>query len=262
VTQFGQIVNITGPGLHFKLPFPIQSVTKNNVGIQNIDVTQTRAACGQANASGDSSGNTTYTKDQQFVYSSVTAQINLPSGDGLKTIQTYYQSYPVILQSYLSQAMKEVLGTYNTIDIPSQRGKIAAEIAKAFQLQVNNPNPDKITPVMPVTIAGVQFKNFDFSCQYEEQVEKAAEAKTELTRKETELLSQKVEKDKTIVNAEGKKQQTILEGEGDAEKILAKASAEAKGVNLMQEALAKNPIIIDYVRAKTWDGHLPTNMFA
>ena len=150
--------------------------------------------------------------------------------------------------------MKEVLGRYNTIEIPAAREKISREMAAALQTQIDAKR-------MPITTAGVQFKNFDFSCSYEAQVEKAAEAKTDLTRNDTELEIQRVKKQKTIVDAEAQKEKAILESAGEAARILARATAEAQGITLMQAALSNSPYVVDYERAKRWTGQLPVNVY-
>jgi regulator of protease activity HflC (stomatin/prohibitin superfamily) len=115
---------------------------------------------------------------------------------------------------------------------------------------------------MPIDVGQAQFKNFDFSCGYEQNVENAAKAKTDLTRTETELQTKRIEKEKTIVGAEAEKEKAKLDGEGQAAKILAVATAQAEGVNLMQKALAASPLIVEYKKAEQWNGQLPTNIYA
>ena len=65
-----------------------------------------------------------------------------------------------------------------------------------------------------------------------------------------------------LLEAEANKTKLELEGEGEAAKILAKATAEAKGIEFMQKALAQNPLVVDFEKAKRWNGQLPVNMYA
>jgi regulator of protease activity HflC (stomatin/prohibitin superfamily) len=253
ITTFGRATSVAGPGLNWKIPF-IQGRTNYPTDVQTIDVTQNRPSCNANGGSQNDTGNTTYTKDQQFVYASATAQFVLPSDERLIKIHGKYQNYSAFLTNYLNQGMKEVLGGYNTTDIPAARAIIAGKIGEAMKTQIDAES-------IPLGKPNVQFRNFDFSCQYEAQVENAAQAKTTLTRNETELAIQKVQKDKTIVDAEATKEKATLEGQGEAAKILSRAEAEAKGIQLMQTALANSPYVVDYERAKRWNGQLPVNVY-
>jgi regulator of protease activity HflC (stomatin/prohibitin superfamily) len=254
LTTFGNISGIQGPGLNFKIPL-VQGITPYSLQTQNIEITQKRASC---QAAGDKTekdlGNTTYTKDQQYIYASTSAQYTLPTGDDLKLIHAKYQNYDVLAHNYLNLGMKEVLGSYNTVDIPSKRGEISQQIEDAFKTQVQAEG-------LPIKIGQVQFGNFDFSCEYEQNVENAAKKKTDQTRTETEREIEKITKEKTIIAAEAEKAKATLEGDGEAYKILAKARAEAEGVRLLQEAISRSPLVIEYKKADRWNGQLPMNIY-
>jgi len=254
ITTNGKIASVESSGLGFKVPF-IQSVNKYPIGVQSVEITQTRPDCHSQDGAQSNAGNTTYTKDQQLVYASSKAQFSLEAGEALKTTHEKYQNYESLLQGYLAQAQKETLGNYNTVEVPSIRGKIATEIQNSLAKQVAKEG-------IPVKVSEVQFQNFDFSCQYEAQVEKAAEAKAELTRQETVRDTAIVNKATTITNAEAAKQEQVLAGEAEASRIRAKTSAEADGVKMMQAALSASPMIVEYTKAKNWNGALPVNMFA
>lgn len=257
LTSFGEVEDVLKPGIGLKWPW--KSVTDYDVSVQNIRVIQQRPPKGGQQKT-DEINNTTYTRDQQAIYATVTAQIYLESGKPLMDIHSKFPSWKVTVETKLSQAMKEVLGRYSTTEIPNRRKEIAKEIEESFARQIDEVERDGVK--MPIKVNTAQLDNFDFSWEYEERVEAAASAKTDLTKRETQEQTARVSKRITILDAEAQSEKTKVTADAEAYALFQKAKAEAEGIKMKQEALKQSPLLIELVKAQQWDGRLPQNIFA
>ena len=256
VKTLGVVSRVADNGMHVKYPWPISTVTHYGTGVQNAVVEETRPPCGSTDSrNADNKGGSTYTKDQQIVYASSAVQFALKPGGDLETIQNKFggSSYKSFTDRFVAQAQKEILGAYDTKDVPANRLKIAGEIAKAFERQVKDEK-------MPVAVVGAQLTNLDFSCSYEAGVEKAASAKTEKTRLETERDTERVKKDKAVITAEGLRDSAIATAEGTKRAAELAAEGNAAGAKSMIAAFGGLDNYFKYLDKQAqllWKGEVP-----
>jgi regulator of protease activity HflC (stomatin/prohibitin superfamily) len=107
VTRFGKIVEVAGPGLHFKIPF-VHSVT-----IYRTDVLSVQP---------DSPVNT-YTVDNQEVDIVFNVFYRIPA-DKAAYIYEHVQDYRMRLYQLAVDRLKSEMGKVNTQHVAEQRGKI------------------------------------------------------------------------------------------------------------------------------------------
>ena len=68
------------------------------------------------------------------------------------------------------------------------------------------------------------------------------------------------ERDATIARADGEAYRVEKEAEARAKAILAEGKAQANAIKEMQAALANNPLVIDYEKARRWNGQMPSTV--
>ena len=123
----------------------------------------------------------------------------------------------------------------------------------------------------PIVIDSPQIENIDLPPRYLEAVEAKMTAYEAAKRAEFELTKQKTEAQKAVNTAEAERDaekaradglayKRLKEAEAEAKAIEAIGTAEAEAIRQMGTAIKNNPHIADYMRAKNWDGKLPTTM--
>lgn len=212
-TRFGEVVSDSLPeGLHFYNPFTSD--------IQELDVTIQKA-------SGKLS---TYTKDIQQ------ASINIAVTYSLKKDQVHliYKEYRHdIAERELDQAVngavKAVVGTWDAVDLISNREKAREQI----ELMLRDALAKKFLLVKKFELVDIE---------YNESFEGAVERKVTAIRRAIEA------KNKTVQIQEEAKQRLI------------KAEAEAKSMAIRAQALTQNKSLVEYEAAQRWDGKMPQYM--
>jgi len=97
-------------------------------------------------------------------------------------------------------------------------------------------------------------------------VEQSINAKIQATQKtqqrENEIAQSKAEAQKQIAAAFGEAESTRLKAEAAAKAKLVQGEAEAKALQAKADVLAKNPQLVELVKAEAWNGQLPTTMLS
>ena len=243
-TRFAKAVSQVGPGLHFKVPFID--------GVKRIEVRERKNGEELSAA----------TANQLPITAIVTVNWLVNSEAGLDLYRRYGtldQFEQRILDPKLRQAAKAALSKFNASDLIKNRNAAIQEI------QVN------LTELMapyPVTVNSPQIENIVLPPTYMQAVLDKEKAREAAVREEHNLRKQKLEAQRTTQTAEaerdaakaladGNAYRVLEEAKAEAEAIKLKGEAQAKAVDLLQKAIAQNPLLVQYEQAKRWGGKLP-----
>lgn len=236
VTRYGKIVNVSQPGLGFKLPL-LDSVTK--ISIQDhVEIYSDMEA---------------YSRDQQPAIMRVSVSYRLLADQVADVYRVYGDRRGVIDRLVSRKVMEEtktVFGGFNAESAIRERGRLNAEFREAIQSSVEG----------PILILGVQIEDISFSKAYERSVEERMLAEVAVQREKQNLEREKVQADivRTQALADADKVRFAAQAEADA--IRARGNAEAEAITARAEALKNNAALIELVKAERWNGSLPTTM--
>jgi len=223
VLRLGAIVEETGPGLHFKMPW-INSVHKITVQNQNRRYTTLEA----------------YSRDQQPA--NLTVSVSFMASDPSAVYGEYGDLEGAIIRLIDPRVMsgvKTIFGQYDASRAIQERAGLNIDVANAITSAVTG----------PIQIISVQVENIDFSDAYEQSVEQRMLAQVEIQRREQNLRTVEVEAQIARTRAEGEASAIRLRGEAEGAAIRARA-----------DALRANAELVQLQAVEKWDGKLPTMM--
>lgn len=234
ILHYGAVAGVSGPGLHFKVPFvtsvehiTIQPITTTIGGSKKEDEMQT------------------YSKDQQpaGIRISVTWQVTDPVAiySSYGNVQNVWDR---IIQTRLYQQTKDVFGRYDAVEAIQDRARLNADVAQSLQTAMKG---------QPFVIVSVQIENIDFSDKYEQAVEDRMEATVRQQQAEAE-------KQRRIINADAAAYEVKAQADAKAHQIEVQGSAEAGAIKARGDALRDNPNLVALTTAEKWNGELPTTM--
>lgn len=243
-TRFAKAMDQVGPGLHFKVPFID--------GVKKIEVRERKSGEELSAA----------TANQLPINAIVTINWLVNSESALDLYRRYGtlgQFEQRILDPKLRQAAKAALSKFNASDLIKNRNAAIQEI------QVNL---IELMEPYPVTVNSPQIENIVLPPTYMQAVLEKEKAREAAVREEHNLRKQKLEAQRTTQTAEAERDATKARADGNAYKVLEEAkaeaeairlkgAAEAKAVDLLQAAVAQNPLLVEYEQAKRWGGKLP-----
>jgi len=223
VLRLGAIVQETGAGLHFKMPW-INSVHKITVQNQNRRYTTLEA----------------YSRDQQPA--NLTVSVSFMASDPSAVYGEYGDLEGAIIRLIDPRVMsgvKTIFGQYDASRAIQERAGLNIDVANAITSAVTG----------PIQIISVQVENIDFSDAYEQSVEQRMLAQVEIQRREQNLRT---------VEVEAQIARTRAEGEANA--IRLRGDAEAPAIRARADALSANAGLVQLQAVEKWDGKLPTTM--
>lgn len=253
VKRYGEVVDVTGPGLHFKTPF-----------ITDVDTVSVQSFVRRYGSEGTMEA---YSSDMQVGTLLVSANFTPVSApDAIRKIVVDYGS----LDGYLTrevdpkvlQVVKATFAKFTAQSSNENQMALSAAILEALQ---------KVVPPTLVTIQTVQIEDISFSDKFEKAMEarKMAEAQVEI---QIQSNKQQDEVNKRTVNdAKAAADAAKAQADADAYKIQQdsiahsdaikrRGEAEAEAIRAKAKALADNPSLIELTKAERWDGVLPTTM--
>lgn len=247
IKMFGRADHQLNPGLSFKFPI-IQSVEEIEVR-QRRNIEELSAA----------------TSEQLPIRA--TLSINWTANkESALDLYVKYGGLPQfeerILDPKLRSVSKAAIAKFSAEELIKDRNLAVNEI----QLMMVEALAD-----FPIVIDSPQIENIELPPRYMEAVEAKMTAFEAAKRAEFELTKQKTEAQKAVNTAEAERDAEKARADGLAYKRLKEAEAEAKAIEAigkseaeairqMAAALKQNPHVADYVRAKTWNGQMPTTM--
>jgi len=167
-----------------------------------------------------------------------------------------------VLDPRLRQAAKAGLSKYQASDLIRDRSAASETILTYFREAMEG---------YPASVLSLQIENVSLPERYMESVMKKEEAREDAVREEYRLKQQRLTAQQTVQTAEAEREAAkaradgqaysiVKEAEAEAESIRLRAEAEAEGIERIENALANNPLLVDYERTKRWNGQLPTMM--
>lgn len=224
--QFGKIVDVnTDAGLHFKVPF-VESVKLVDIREQVFDLTTTA-----------------YTSDTQTVEAlnlKVNYVVTKSSAADLQRSVGIANVSDKLIMPRVNTILKNEIGQYRAEDLVQSRNALQQHVEEELSTELAE---------YGVQIISLSIVNIDFDDSFEEAVRAKVVAEQEA------LKAQNKTKEK-----EEQAKQTVIEAQAEADSNRLIADSEAYAIEIIQEALSKNPQYIDLEKIKKWDGKLPQAM--
>lgn len=152
---------------------------------------------------------------------------NTASASLYKNVGMDYEN--VVIVPAIQESIKAVSAQYTAEELITKRQTVGEAIKAALSEKISS---------YGITVEIFNIVNFDFSEEFNAAVEAKQTAQQNALKAEQDLARIEVEAKQKVTQAE----------------------AEAESIKLIQDALAKSPDYIDYVKWNKWDGKLPTVM--
>ena len=171
------------------------------------------------------------------------------------------------IYSQINSSIKTIIGTYTIFELAEQQDTIGIDLLKALQKHLSQ---------YPITITQVNVSNFDWSEEFDRQINKTmtaaqkvkqAEQLAKIAEQENKrlIIEQKAKAEALEAEAQGKLNATKLEAEAAIAKAEGEKQAkilEAEGIQRSNQLLAQNLTVelrlreleIEKIKAERWDG--------
>jgi len=247
VTRFSKAISQTGPGFNFKTPF-IE-------GVRKIEVREKKSIEKLSAA----------TKNRLPVTATVSINWTVKSESAMRLYIKYgslEQFESRILDPKLRQATKAAISKFGADQLIRDRNQATAKILEYMA---------KLLEGYPVVINSPQIENIELPPTYMQAILDKEKAREAAIREEYKLKRQKLEAQRIVQTAEanrdaakniadGKAYSVKVEAQAAATAIELKGRAEATAIAAIQDSISKNSLLIEYQKAKQWDGALPTTL--
>ncbi|TKB49665.1 SPFH domain-containing protein [Ferrimonas aestuarii] len=247
VKRFGEAQQQVNPGLHFKVPMA-DTVEKLEIRTRkNVEVLKA-ATHEQMPVDIDVSINWTVVRSEAF-------ELYRNYG-GLEQFENR------ILDPRLRSAAKDAIARYKAEEIVQNRGQVIGKIEEIVVQTMSE---------FPVKLDSVQIENLGLPAKYLQSIETKQTEKNLAAAEKHRLERQKLEAQREVNTAEAKRDAEkaradgnayaiITEAQAESEAIRIKGLAEAEAMKKKAEAISKSPLLVEYVRAQSWDGKMPSTM--
>ena len=228
VTTFGKLTDITYSGVHFKMPFGIQSVQKVDVNVYK----KIELGYSSANGNKNSSESTMITGDYNIVNVDFFVEYRISD-----PVQYLYSSNDpeLILKNLIQSQISNVVGS-STVDAVLTDGK------ENIQMQVK----DLVTQILSeydigLTLVDVRIQDAEAPTQ--EVIEAFKAVETAKQRAEAVINDAKAYQNAQIPQAEAQADQAIQNAEYLKQKRINEAVEQVAMFSAMYEEYARNPAI-------------------
>ena len=252
LTTFGKVKEIKSPGLVFRVPLAQDVIHITTQPIQvdkDIPVSEDGAI----------------TKDNQTVGASLTFFYKYKS-DQMKDVYEKFGTERLtnIIKASGTECLKSELGKYEIFNIPMSQPQIQQSVYNDLKAKMSE---------YPIELTEVKILNYDWSDDFDKQIEQTMQKAQEVKRKQQELLVAEQEAQKVVKTAEANKQATITEAEGEKESAKLRADAKAlegEGIRKYNQSVQANMSLevklrqleIEKIKAEKWNGqYVPTNNY-
>lgn len=246
LTRFGKLVEVVGPGLHFKMPF-VNSTYEYRTDIQDLQPKEPV---------------NTYTIDNQEVDIKFTVFYRIPPNN-VEFIFTNNRDYRERLMSLTVDRLKAAMGQVNVQSVAEKRGELRDHIKATLQ---------KDAKPLGVEVTDFQLSDLQYTKDFRTAVNNAAVQKANIESVEYQRQQAEKQAQTDKIKAEGLANAARAKAAGDADARLFQATAEAKAIQLQgeaqgraiqaqAEALKANPNLVELRKAERWDGKLPVNIY-
>lgn len=249
----GKIQNETlQPGIHFRMPL-FQNIEE--LTIQPIEYKKEI----------DVDANGAITKDKQTIGASIKVFYKYNEDELVSMWKNYGVSkIESLVIASITESFKVVIGEYDIFKLPESRDIIRESVLKIIKQKMAE---------YPVSITSVNILNFDWSDEFDRQIEATMQRAQQVKQKEQELLIAEQEAQKQVKVAEAEKTALVTkaEGERDAAKLQAEAKdLEGQGIakynksilSTLQIEIKLRELEIEKIKAEKWNGqYVPNNMY-
>ncbi|MBR2876751.1 MAG: prohibitin family protein [Clostridia bacterium] len=173
---------------------------------------------------------TASSKDLQIISYKVAVNFHVKNESSATLYKNVGKDYStVIIEPAVQESIKAVTAQFTAEELITKRQTVGDQIKVALSEKINS---------YGIVVENFNIVNFDFSEEFNAAVEAKQTAQQQALKAEQDLARIEVEAQQKITQAE----------------------AEAESIKLIQDALAKSPDYVDYVKWSKWDGELPEVM--
>ncbi|WP_105188667.1 SPFH domain-containing protein [Pseudoalteromonas sp. T1lg48] len=247
IKRFGEATEQVNPGLHTKIPF-VDTVEMLEIRTRK-NVEKLRAATHeQMPLTAEVSINWTVNREEAF--------------DLFKSYGGLTQFESRILDPKLRSATKDALARYKAEELIQNRSQVIARIEELLLEEMKS---------YPVKLDSAQIEDLVLPPKYIQSIETkqteknlAAAEKHKLERQnlqaQQEVNTANAQRDAAKAKADGLAYAIKVEAQAEAEAIRMKGLAEAEAMQKKAEAIKNNATLVEYMRAQTWNGQMPTTV--
>lgn len=156
-----------------------------------------------------------------------------------------------ILDPRIRSAAKAALSRFRADEMIRDRNSVVSEIAQEIR---------NVTERLPVNITDIQLENVDLPEQYMTAILEKEKARENAERQKHSLEQQRIKAQETVQTAEADRDSNKAIADGNAYRTITEATAEADAIELINAQLAQSATYVELVKAKAWNGQLPTTM--
>lgn len=233
VKRFGNVIDVVDPGLHVKIPYADT--------VEEMEVRE-RAFSIQLEAA-----------SQDPLELPITVTVNwLVKRTNVKDLYIQFGSLQQfetrIIQPRLNDAVKGVTSGYTVNDLLRKR----TEYRDLSQLTFAARMPDDIQ------ITGFSIVNIGFPPEYTKAIRDKQVAREQAETEKYVLDRQRLTTTQVTQTAMAQRDADKARADGRAYEIKVQGEAQANAIRIMGEALAENPLVVEYKKVERWGGQFPT----
>lgn len=251
------------PGLYFKVPFA-QVIRSVSIQPQKENFLVPVGLDGAI------------TKDNQTIGANIEVFFVYQQGQIVEMYQNYgVENIKTVLKPIIIESFKEEVGNYVIFDLPTNQDTIRMNVDKQIRLK---------TASYPIEIREVKITNYDWSDEFDRQIEETMQRTQAVKKAEQDLKIAEQDAQRQVKEAEGAKLAAIAKAEGEKMSAIAKAegefasaellakakAAEGRGIRDYNEYLRQNweielqlrKLAVEMKKAEKWDGkYVPINHY-
>ncbi|MFV0298839.1 MAG: prohibitin family protein [Hyphomicrobiaceae bacterium] len=232
VKRFGNVVEVVDPGLHVKIPYADT--------VEEMEVRE-RAFTMKLEAA-----------SQDPLELPIVVTVNwLVKRNNVKDLYVQFGSLSQfesrIIQPRLNDAVKGVTSGYTVNDLLRKRTEFRDKSQSAFGARM----PDDIE------ITGFSIVNIGFPPEYTKAIRDKQVAREQAETERFVLERQKLTTTQVTQTAMAQRDADKARADGRAYEIKVQGEAQAEAVRILGDALARNPLVIEYKKIEKWGGRFP-----
>lgn len=215
IARFGQIVDVKGPGWHFKIPYMDSVAAIYDSAVQSISIEDVTAA----------------TKDQQSIKLKLNVQVKLDASKAKEVFQQVKdQKYlnETVLLPIIQETIKSKTAKFSAFDLLDKRDLLKTETEQALSEKFREYN---------TVVSAVNIVNIDFSEQFDKAIEQKVIAEQQVLQKKQELEKEKLQSEIEITKAKAEAESIRIRGDA------LKASPEALEKFKIEKWDGKLPVV-------------------
>lgn len=233
VKRFGNVIAVVDPGLHVKIPYADT--------VEEIEVRERAFTMNLEAASQDPL--------ELPIVVTINWLVKRPNVKNLYIqFGTLAQFEKRIILPRLNDAVKGITSRYTVNDLLRKRVEYRDSSLKAFTERM----PDD------VQITGFSVVNVGFPPEYTAAIRAKQVAREQAETEKFVLERQRLTSTQVTQSAEAQRDADKARADGKAYEIKVQGQATAEAIRIMGEALAKNPLVVEYKKVEKWGGSFPT----